>query len=89
VVRRLLISITALTLLIPSMALARDPSANEALQRSPIQGAVDTDLLPLSIDDSSTVTVMVEMRGDPVAVVESRTANRELSKAQRDAIRPS
>ncbi len=86
-VRRLLISVTALTLLIPSMALARDPSADDALQRSPIQGAVDTDLLPLSVNDTSSVTVMLEMRGDPVAVVESRAANRELSKAQRNAVK--
>ncbi|MBA2266688.1 MAG: S8 family serine peptidase, partial [Chloroflexi bacterium] len=69
------------------MALARDPSAEGAFQRSPIQGAVDTDLLPLSVDDSRTVTVMLEMRGDPVAVVESRAANRQLSRAQRDAVR--
>jgi minor extracellular serine protease Vpr len=87
VLRRLLVLVAALSLLVPSAALARDPSAAEQFQPTPIQGSVDPQLLPLSLDDSRTITVMLELRGDPVAVVESRAPNKELTKAQRDAIK--
>ena len=72
-VRRLIVLVSALTLVIPSAVLAQNPSpggstpdATQARHRSIPQ------MLPNAIDDSRTVTVMLEMRGDPVAVVAVR-----------------
>ena len=39
------------------------------------------------MDDSRTVTVMLEMSGDPVAVVQSKARNKSLTAAQRNAIK--
>ncbi|MGH2356955.1 MAG: S8 family serine peptidase, partial [Candidatus Limnocylindria bacterium] len=50
-------------------------------------GDIDPQVLPAALDDARIVTVMVELAGDPVAVVESRAPNRELTKAERDAIK--
>ncbi len=76
-----------LALLLPSTALARDPSSADRLQPAPNAGTVDPQLLPIVADDSRTVTVMLEMRGDPVAVVQSRDADKSLTTAQRDRIK--
>ena len=43
-------------------------------------------MLPSAIDDTRSVTVMVQLEGDPVAVVQAES-NRKLTKAERDAIR--
>jgi minor extracellular serine protease Vpr len=76
-----------MALLIPGTALAQDPSVLDRFERSPIRGAVDPEVLPLGVDDARAINVMLELRGDPVAVVESRAPNRELSRQQRDAIK--
>jgi minor extracellular serine protease Vpr len=86
VVRRLLLTLSVLTLAFPMGALAQDPSGADRFQRSPIQGAIDPQLLPSATDDSRTVTIMLEMRGAPVAVVEAGTADNDLSNAQRDRV---
>jgi len=44
-------------------------------------------ILPNGIDDSGLVTVMVELRGDPVAVVQAKARGRELTRAQKDAVK--
>lgn len=85
-VRRLFVLVSILTLAVPLTALARDPVAAR-FERSPIQGTIDPQILPVGLDDSRTVTVMLQFRGDPVAVIESRAPNRDLPKAQRAAIR--
>jgi subtilisin family serine protease len=78
-----LVSVLALSL--PMTALAVDPAS-----RSPQPlgiGDIDPQVLPNAVDDSRQVTVMLEMRGDPVAVAQSKARGRELSRAQRDQIK--
>ena len=70
----------------PMAAYAQDPSV-EAFERSPIQGAVDPHVLPSGIDDTRVVTVMIELSGDPVAVVQAKARGRELARAEKDAIK--
>src|SRR5688572_4525945 len=84
--RRLLVMVSVLTLAFPLAVQARGP-VTDRFERSPIQGAVDPQVLPLAVDDSRPVTVMLQLRGDPVAVVESKAPNKALPKAQRDRVR--
>ncbi len=85
-VRRLLLLISVASLVFPMAANAQDPSV-EAFERSPLQGAVDPVVLPNGIDDTRLVSVMVELEGDPVAVVQAKARGRELSRAEKDAIK--
>ena len=80
-VRRLIVLVAALTLVLPGAALAQDPSPADRFIEAPA-GAIDPQVLPNALDDTRTVTVMLEMSGDPVAVVESespRVSSREPS----------
>ena len=74
------------SLVFPMAANAQDPSV-EAFERSPFQGAVDPVVLPNGIDDTRLVSVMVELEGEPVAVVQAKARGRELSRAEKDAIK--
>jgi len=74
------------SLVFPMAANAQDPSV-EAFERSPFQGAVDPVVLPNGIDDTRLVSVMVELKGEPVAVVQAKARGRELSRAEKDAIK--
>ena len=85
-VRRLLLLISVASLVFPMAANAQDPSV-EPFERSPLQGAVDPVVLPNGIDDTRLVSVMVELKGDPVAVVQAKARGRELSRAEKDAIK--
>lgn len=85
--RRLLLVLSALTLAFPIAALAQDRTGADRFTRSPIQGAIDPQLLPRAVDDTRTVTIMLEMRGDPVAIVEAGAPDQDLSRAQRDRIK--
>ena len=83
--RRVLVLVSVLTLSLPMTALAVDP---ESRSPQPLGiGDIDPQILPNALDDSRQVTVMLEMRGDPVAVAQSKGANRELSRAQKDRIK--
>ena len=75
-------SVLALTL--PTATLAKDP-AHEP-QRTGFSGTIDPQVLPFAMDDTRDVTVMLEMRGDPVAVAEAK-AGRDLSRGQKDRIK--
>jgi len=86
VVRRIIALVSVLTVVLPTAALARDPAGGEP-QSLGISGDIDPQVLPNAMDDSRQVTVMLEMRGDPVAVVQSKARNRELSRAQQDRIK--
>ena len=86
-VRRLLVLVSALTLLIPSVAFAENPSHADRLQRYAGAGTVDPAVLPNALNDSRVVTVMLEMRGDPVAVVQSKAPNKSLTKVQRNQVK--
>jgi minor extracellular serine protease Vpr len=85
-VRRLLVMVTALALLVPGTVLAQDPAAGR-FERSPIQGTVDPQVLPIALDDSTRLTVMLELSGEPVAVVESKAPGKHLTRRQKDAIK--
>ena len=78
--RRLIVLVSALTLLIPSAVLAQNPSASERFPTYPGAGPIDPEVLPNAMNDTRTVTVMLEMRGDPVAVVQSKAPNKSLSR---------
>ena len=85
VLRRLLVLVSVLTLSLPMTALAVDP---ESRSPQPLGiGDIDPQVLPFAMDDSRQVTVMLEMRGDPVAVAQSKARGRELSRAERDQIK--
>ncbi|HET8778128.1 MAG TPA: S8 family serine peptidase [Candidatus Limnocylindria bacterium] len=85
-VRRLLVLVSALTLVLPTLALAKDPSSADRFQSSPSAGQIDPAILPVGLDDSRSVTVMVQMAADPVAVVEAKNPGK-LSKAERKALK--
>jgi minor extracellular serine protease Vpr len=78
--------VSALALFVPSTALAQDPAAGR-FQRSPIQGSVDPQVLPIALDDSTHLTVMLELAGDPVAVVESEAPGKQLTRQQKAGIK--
>ncbi len=83
--RRVLVLVSVLTLSAPMTALAVDP---ESRSPRPLGGGdTDPQVLPIALDGSRQVTVMLEMQGDPVAVAQARAANRELSRAERDRIK--
>ena len=85
-VRRLLVLVSALTLVLPTAVSAQDPSPLDRFERAPVR-QVDPQVLPIGVDDTRPVTVMLEMRGAPVAVIQSEAPNNELSKAQRNRIK--
>ncbi|HEX5040198.1 MAG TPA: S8 family serine peptidase [Candidatus Limnocylindria bacterium] len=86
-VRRLLVLVSALTLLIPSAVFAENPTSSDRFTTLPGAGPVDPQVLPNAMNDSRPVTVMLEMRGDPVAVVQSEAPGKKLSKAQKAQIK--
>ena len=85
VVRRLLVVLSVVTLAFPMAVHGQDPTI-EPLEASPIRGAVDPQIIPNGIDDTSQVHVMVQLAGDPVAVREARS-RRQLTRAEKDAIK--
>ena len=85
-IRRLFVLVSVLTLVLPSTVFAEDPSVADRFPSSPSRGIVDPAVLPAAIDDSRSVTVMVQLEGDPVAVVQAES-NRKLTRAERDAIK--
>ena len=85
-VRRIFVLVSALTLILTGAVSAQDPSGADRFTEAP-QGAIDPQILPNALDDTRTVTVMLEMSGDPVAVVESETADGELTNAERNQVR--
>jgi minor extracellular serine protease Vpr len=84
VLRRVLVLVSVLAVSTPMTALAVAP---EFRSPQPLgMGDIDPQVLPNALDDSRPVTVMLEMRGDPVAVASSK-AGRELSRAERSRIK--
>jgi subtilisin family serine protease len=86
VVRRLIVLVAALTLMLPSAALAENPARTGAVPEM-VLSEIDPQVLPNALDDSRAVTVMLEMSGDPVAVVEGEQPDDELTRAERNGIR--
>lgn len=86
VVRRLIVLVSMLALALPTAVFAQDPSGADRFQASSSEGAIDPAILPIAMDDSRNVNVMVQLEGDPVAVVQAE-AGRELTRAERNAIK--
>ena len=91
--RRIVVALAATSLLtalfVPIVASAPGGQAGtRSFERIPIDG-IDPALLPLAIDDVRKVTVMVEVRGAPVARLQAAALRdgREMTKAQRAAAR--
>jgi len=87
VLRRLVVLFAALALMVPGTALAQEPTRADRFTPSPVRGTVDPQVLPMGLDDSRTVTVILQLAGDPVAVVESREPDKQLSASQEAVVR--
>jgi Subtilisin-like serine proteases len=83
----LIASVTALALAVsaaPAQAATR--TAADSFVRTSGDGPIGTTFTPRSLDGSAKVDVMVELSGDPVAVVQAK-AGSPLSAGQRDAVK--
>ncbi|NMD47166.1 MAG: hypothetical protein GYA85_10435, partial [Propionibacterium sp.] len=81
--RKILIATGALALTVPTVAYA-DPT--DRFEDAPSSSRIGTTFKPASVDSDAKVTVMVELTGDPVAVVEGQTGQ-PLSEARASKIR--
>jgi len=82
--RKLLIVAGALALTTPTLAYA--DTGVDRFDEAPSKAKLDTTFVPASLNRDAKVTVMVEMTGDPVAVVEANTDG-QLSDARAGEIR--
>lgn len=83
-IKSLLIAVSVLALAVPTAAQAAPTSGAQRV--NPVRAKVDASVLPKSIADDTRVNVILEMEGDPVAVVEAK-AERVLSDSERTSIR--
>ncbi len=89
--RRIVTVASVLALSIPASAAFAapaddDPSAR--FEKTATSGAIGTTARPLSVDANGRVTVVVEMKGDPVARVQA-AKGRELTASERSSIKSS
>ena len=75
-VTKTIVLVSALTLLIPSAVFAGTHRRRIDSSAMPAQAPLPS-VLPNALNDSRLVTVMLEMRGDPVAVVQSKAPKQE------------
>jgi subtilisin family serine protease len=87
--KTLLVPLAALSVVLatPTPALA-GPGADRAddFGKSPSKGPIGTSAKPRAIQRDGKINVMVQLSGDPVAVVQAKAGHR-LSKAERDKVR--
>ncbi|GAA1944899.1 S8 family peptidase [Microbacterium deminutum] len=78
----------ALAIATPTAALAAGPGDDPSskFQKSETRGAVPKTFHPMGVGADGRVTVVVEMKGDPVAVVEAQEG-RDLTTAERNTIK--
>ena len=88
--RRVLAVAAVVALSLPTTAAfaAADDDPSSRFDEAPTRGPVSATVEPLSANANGDVTVVVELAGDPVAVVEAEKG-RELSKSERSAIKKS
>ncbi|MGV8909935.1 MAG: S8 family serine peptidase [Propionicimonas sp.] len=86
--RRILIVAAALALAVPSVATAAPKSPNDNIDRAGTAGPVGTSFRPSILDAARTMTVMVQLKGDPVAVAEAK-ADRRFSADARTKVKQS
>ncbi|WP_448232063.1 S8 family serine peptidase [Microbacterium lacticum] len=87
--RRVLAVAGAVALTLPAAAAyaaAPDDDPSSRFRAAPSHGAVDSSFTAASIGADGRVTVVIEMAGDPVAVVEAQKDG-ELSEGERDAVK--
>lgn len=82
---RILAVTAALALAVPTLASAA-PNTSDNLHRTGTAGPVGTTFVPRVLDKTGTVNVMVELKGDPVAVAEAK-ATRSFSTAERTRVK--
>lgn len=81
----------ALAIATPTAALAAAPSdspSSKYQKSETARGPVGTTTRPLSVGADGRVTVVVEMKGDPVAVVEAKKGS-DLTTAERNSVKSS
>ncbi|HKP06576.1 MAG TPA: S8 family serine peptidase [Microbacterium sp.] len=90
--RRSLAVVGALALAIatPTAAMAATPDDDPSsrFEKAEVSGPIGTAFRPMSEDRDTSVTVIVEMAGDPVAVAQAKNGG-ELTKSERKAIKDS
>ncbi|MBN9224389.1 MAG: peptidase S8 and S53 subtilisin kexin sedolisin [Microbacterium sp. SCN 70-27] len=87
--RRILAAVGAIALTLPaSAALAASPDDDPSsrFRAAASRGAIDTSFSSAAIGADGRVTVVIEMTGDPVAVVEAENGQ-ELSTGERSAVK--
>ena len=87
--RRILAVVGALALTLPTsaaFAATEDPSGASRFPTSDGAGRIDSSITASAIDPDGRVSVVIEMEGDPVAVVEA-DAGRKLSTAERRSVK--
>ena len=85
--RKLLIATGALALALPSVAAYAAPADPAGrFDKAPSAGRIDAKLTPKSASKDSTVQAIVEVVGDPVAVVEAKEGRR-LSTSERNSVK--
>ena len=82
--RSILIATTILTMAIPTSAAAANTGGIDRFSPNDGPTNVKSSFVPSSVDPDARVTVMVELAGDPVALVQAK-AGRELSAAEKAA----
>lgn len=86
--RRTLAAVGAIALLLPSTAAlaATDDDPSSQFAEAPSSGGLDSSFSAASIGADGRVTVIIEMTGDPVAVVQAEKG-RSLSASERSAVK--
>ncbi|MFS0868124.1 S8 family serine peptidase [Microbacterium sp. 179-B 1A2 NHS] len=87
--RRILAVAGVLALSLPTtaaVAATGDAPSPSRFAEAPSSGRIDSSLVAAAIDPDRKVTVIVEMEGDPVAVVEAEKG-RDLTKSERSSVK--
>ena len=82
----ILVAAAGLALVIPTGAAAAPPDPIDRFQKAPSSGPIGTAVQPRSVLGNQPVELIVELTGDPVAVVQAR-AGRTLSSGERTQVR--
>lgn len=86
--RRTLAAVGAIALLLPSTAAfaATDDDPSSRFTQSDSRGSVDSSISASAIGSDGRVTVIIEMTGDPVAVVQAEKG-RDLTSSERSSVK--
>jgi subtilisin family serine protease len=76
----------ALTLGVPAAATAAPRTSDDAFTKAPSKGRISATVTPRLLDPDKKINVMVELRGDPVAVAQAK-ADRTFTSAERKGVK--